>query len=242
MNLLPGQEAAPRARSFEDPAIRKGSEARGRGRFALPGSAAVAIMIDPGSGGPMMSDEMLAECTRQDGDAAFSALLARHCDGVYRIASNLCPSPRDAEEATRQTILSASREAGSRPRDKSFRVWLYGIALKQTLWRRKETPGPRPVSPEIFLPRFDARGSHEPPCREWPALAHLEPRSVSGLLRLMLSSMDDDLGAAFVLCDLVDLPAEDAAAILQTSPEVVRRRTHRVRLMVRGFLEQLCSA
>ena len=39
----------------------------------------------------------------------------------------------------------------------------------------------------------------------------------------------------------VELPVEDAAQIVQSSPQVVRRRMHRARLMLRGFLERLWS-
>jgi len=53
--------------------------------------------------------------------------------------------------------------------------------------------------------------------------------------------MDDDVRAAFVLCDLVELPVEDAAQIVQSSPQVVRRRAHHARRMLRGFLERLWS-
>jgi len=53
--------------------------------------------------------------------------------------------------------------------------------------------------------------------------------------------MDDDVRTAFVLCDLVELPVEDAAQIVQSPPQAVRRRTHRARLMLRGFLERLWS-
>jgi RNA polymerase sigma-70 factor (ECF subfamily) len=198
------------------------------------------MLGDPGSGRPTMSDEMLAGCARRDGDA-LPAFLARHCGAVYRIAANLCASPRDAEEVTRHTILSASREAGSRPVDGSLRNWLYGIATRKALRRRRDAADRKPVSGEVFLPHFDADGGHESACREWPELARLEPINVAALLRELLSSMEDDVGAAFVLRDLLELPAEDAAEILETSSENVRRRAHRARLMFRGLLDQLCS-
>jgi DNA-directed RNA polymerase specialized sigma24 family protein len=58
-----------------------------------------------------------------------------------------------------------------------------------------------------------------------------------GLLREALDCIDDGVRAAFVLCDLADVPAEDAADILRIPPGVVRRRIHRARLMLRGFLD-----
>lgn len=186
-----------------------------------------------------MRDEMLTERMGQDvGDPV--ALLERHCEAVYRIAANLCTSLRDAAEVTRQTILSASRESGSRPHG-SFRVWLYGIAVRKSLRQREADPRGS-VSPEIFLPHFDARGRLPPLSGQSSVLDQIEPASVSGLLRQVLSSMEPRVAAAYVLCDLVDFPARDAAFILEVSPEIVRRRAHRARLMLGGFLEQLTAA
>jgi len=112
-------------------------------------------------------------------------------------------------------------------------------SLVKALGRRQESGRPLSVSPEVFLPRFDAKGNLEPPGREWPDLAILERMKLTGLLRELLSSMDDEVRAAYVLCDLGELSAEDAAAVLQTSPHAVRRNAHRARLMFRGFLDQM---
>jgi RNA polymerase sigma-70 factor, ECF subfamily len=188
-----------------------------------------------------MADEMLAERPRQDGGTAFARLVADHCDAVYRIAENICAAAGEAEEATRETFLAAWREAGSRPCDRSFRTWLYGIAVTKALEQRQDTFRGPSVSPDVFLPHFDADGGLEPPGGEWPEIARLELMNVAGFLREALQSMDEEVRAAFVLCDLVDLPAEDAAAIMQTSPQVIRRRAHRARLMLRGFLDRLWS-
>jgi len=188
-----------------------------------------------------MTDETLAERPRQDGGTAFATLVADHCDAVYRIAENICATAGDAEEVTRETFLTAWREAGSRPCDRSFRTWLCGIAVTKALGQRQDTFRGPSVSPEVFLPHFDADGGLEPPGGEWPESAFLETMNVAGFLREALQSMDEDVRAAFVLCDLVDLPAEDAAAITQTTPKVVRRRAHRARLMLRGFLDRLWS-
>jgi len=82
-----------------------------------------------------MTDEILAQ--RMPEGTAFAALVTRHCDTVYRIARNLCASAGDAEEVTRQTFLSAWRDAGSRPSGSSFRAWLCGIAMKKALALRR---------------------------------------------------------------------------------------------------------
>jgi RNA polymerase sigma-70 factor (ECF subfamily) len=190
-----------------------------------------------------MSDEPFAEHTRQGSSTAFAALVARHCDAVYRIALNICASAGDAEEVTRQTFLSACRDAGSRPGGLGFRTWLCGIALRKASGERQRSYRGQAVSLEAFLPRFDADGGLEPPGGEWPepGSARLEAMNVAGFLREALQDMEEGVRAAFVLCDLAQLPAEDAAAILEATPELVRGRVHRARLMLRGFLDRLWS-
>jgi DNA-directed RNA polymerase specialized sigma24 family protein len=58
-------------------------------------------------------------------------------------------------------------------------------------------------------------------------------------LRGALDCVDDQARATFVLRDLLELPSDEVAAILRTSPEVVRNDAHRLRLMLRGFIDQL---
>src|SRR6266404_9254564 len=102
-----------------------------------------------------MTDEILAEHTRQGRSTAFAALVARHCHTVYRIAWNVCASAADAEEVTRQTFLCAFQGAHSRPSGSSVRTWLCGIAMKASVQRQRAWRS-QAVSLEAFLPRFDA--------------------------------------------------------------------------------------
>jgi len=190
-----------------------------------------------------MTDEILAERTRQGSSTAFAALVARHCDTVYRVARNICASAGDAEDVTRQTFLSAYHGADSRPSGTSVRTWLCGIAMRKASGLRQRVYRSQAVSLEAFLPCFDAEGSLEPAGGDWPEVGspRLEQMNVTGFLRKALDDMDERVRAAFVLCDLAQLPAEEAAAIVEASPEVVRGRVHRARLMLRGLLDRLWS-
>ena len=147
-----------------------------------------------------MTDEILAEHTRQGRSTAFAALVARHCQTVYRIGRNVCASAADAEEVTRQTFLSAYHGAHSRPSGSSVRIWLCGIAMKKASAQRQRGWRSQTVSLEAFLPRFDVEGGLEPPGAEWPELgsALAEQVNVAGFLRKALDDMDEGIRAAFV--------------------------------------------
>jgi DNA-directed RNA polymerase specialized sigma24 family protein len=46
-------------------------------------------------------------------------------------------------------------------------------------------------------------------------------------------------GAVFAQFNLVDLPVQEVAAVMETSAKEIRRRAHRARLMLRGVLNGL---
>jgi len=180
-------------------------------------------------------DEELAECARRGSGLAFGALVERHGDRVYWIARNLCDTAAEAEEVTRQTFLSAYQGIALRDPSSGFQAWLSRIAVETALALRQARPRPA-GSLESLLPRFDEAGHLIAPPSEWPELDRVE---VTGVLREALGCMEDGVRAAFVLCDLAELPAEEAAGILQTSTAVIQQRVHRARLMLRGFLDRL---
>lgn len=166
--------------------------------------ATTTEIIDP--------DDTLAERARRGSGAAFAALVARHIEGVYAIAANLCATS-DVEAVLQQAFLAAWRGIVFLPAGERFTIWLQRIALATARsHRRRES------------------------CTvdSWH-----EPMKITGLLRAALECLDDQARAAFVLRDLLDLTADEAAAILEVSPAAVRRDSHRARLMLRDFIDQL---
>ena len=181
-------------------------------------------------------DDRLVERVRQGSGAAFAALVTRHRDTVYRIVRNMCATSSKAEEAIRETFLSAYRDLGSLQTNARFRTWLCGIAMKTAQAGGKGThPLPANVL-EPLLPRFDQAGRLPASAGEWP---DLERAKVAGVLREALECIEDGVRAAFVLCDLAELPVDEAAAILQVPPPTIRQRVHRARLLLRGLLQRL---
>jgi RNA polymerase sigma-70 factor (ECF subfamily) len=181
-------------------------------------------------------DDRLVERVRQGSATAFSALVGRYRDTVYRIARNLCATSSQAEEAIRQTFLAAYREFESLQSDESFRTWLCGLAMKAAQAERKGANALPANTLEPLLPQFDQAGRLPPPPGEWP---DLERAKVAGVLREALELIEDGVRAAFVLCDLAELSVDEAATILQVPPPVIRQRVHRARLLLRGFLQRL---
>jgi len=187
------------------------------------------------------SDQLLADRARRGSGAAFAALVTRHRQAVYAITRNMCATSGDAEEALKQAFLSAWRELASFPAGAKFTTWLYRIAMNTALAQRQRDSRRPSGSLEPFLPGFDRAGRLEPSKGRRPELdgSSARPIQVTGLLREALEYVDDQTRGAFVLRDLLLLPVDEVAAILQTSPQAVRRDGHRARLMLCGFVNQL---
>ncbi len=190
---------------------------------------------------PRTSDETLAERARRGSGEAFGALVRLHGEAVYAIARNMAATARDAEEVVQEAFLSAWRELSSFPPGDSFKTWLYGIAMKTALAHREAHRRSPWGSLEELLPAFDGAGRLIETKGRWPELdgSPSEQIRVTGLLREALECIDDGTRAAFVLRDLVQLPVEEVAVILQKSPQGVRQDAHRACLMLRGFVDGL---
>jgi RNA polymerase sigma-70 factor, ECF subfamily len=160
-------------------------------------------------------DDTLAQRARRGSGAAFAALVARHVESVYALAANMCATSQDVEEVLQQAFLAAWRQLQFLPAGARFTTWLHRIAMTTALARRRGGTSSLGLGPV-----FD--GS--------PTLTEL--------LRAALERLDDRVRAAFVLRDLLDLPVDEVAAVMEVTPAAVRRDAHRARLMLRDFIDQ----
>jgi RNA polymerase sigma factor (sigma-70 family) len=186
-------------------------------------------------------DETLVEYTRLGSDAAFAVLVERHGDAVYTIARNMCAASSEADELTLRTFISACRAIRSMGLRAGFRTWLYGTAIRTALAARPRRGSTATRSPEPLPAPCDGVAHQMPLAGKWPELTgrDFEGSDLAMLLREALERIDDGVRAAFVLCDLAELPAKEAAALLQTSPREIGRRVHRARLMLISVLDEL---
>jgi len=187
------------------------------------------------------SDWTLVEYARQGSDAAFGVLMGRYGDAVYNIVRNMCATPSEAEELTRQTFVSACREIASLEHGASIKTWLCGTAIKTVLARRRARRTRTGSSPKPLEGRWDESGGLIPLAGNWHDLGGpaLPGGDLAALLREGLEQIDDGVRAAFVLCDLAELPVRETATLLEVSPPEIRRRVHRARLTLINALDRV---
>jgi RNA polymerase sigma-70 factor (ECF subfamily) len=188
-----------------------------------------------------LEDEPLAERARAGDDTAFAALVARYQERVYRLALRLSSNPSDAEEVLQEAFFQAWRKIDTFRGDARFGTWLYRIATNTALMRKRAVRRRPTESLEALLPQFEESGLLADLDYQRSARADelLERAELAQRAREALDLLDENYRAVFVLRDLEEMSTEEAAQVLEITPEAVRQRLHRARLMVRGYLAKM---
>jgi RNA polymerase sigma-70 factor (ECF subfamily) len=74
---------------------------------------------------------LISECIAGN-EAAIEMLVRQHEKGVFRLALSIVGDAAEANEITQETFLAALRSLPSYQERKSFKAWLYTIALNQS--------------------------------------------------------------------------------------------------------------
>lgn len=196
--------------------------------------------------GSAAAQPALLDRARAGDPAAFARLVAAHQDRVYRLALRLLDDEQDAEETVQDVFLQVWRRLHAFRGDARFTTWLYRIATNAALMHRRARRRHRDRTIALTLPQFDEAGRHDRLDVNYAVAARveglLETEELARAVRAALDQLPDRYRVAFVLCDLEDLTAVEAGAIVGAPAATVRQRVHRARLMLRGRLGHLAGS
>jgi RNA polymerase sigma factor (sigma-70 family) len=177
----------------------------------------------------------------RDGDmSALGQLLGAVRDNVYRLALRMTACPSDAEDATQEILIKTMARLDKYRGDAAVTTWVYRIAVNHLLDRKKSRVEQLGMSFEDFA--ADLRdGLAEPSERSEPDLDLLAREVKRGCTLAMLTCLERDLRIAYVLGEILDLPAPMAASICSISEAAQRKRLSRARHRIREFVERNCG-
>lgn len=189
-----------------------------------------------------LTDEVLAARAAAGDDSAFETIVRRYQARVFRLACRLT-SDTEAPDVLQDTFLHLYKRLSSFRGESQFATWLYRVATNTALMHRRATARRPSESLELYLPRFDADGTHAATPAELQVVAHadelLDRQVLAEKARHVIARLPDLYREAFVLRDLEGMSTADVAQTLGVEAATVRQRVHRARLMVRGFLSDL---
>lgn len=180
-------------------------------------------------------EALVSRAKSGDADALDSLVRALQHD-VYRVALRMTACPQDAEDATQEVLIKVVTRLDSFRGEASVRTWVYRIAVRHVLDRKKSRV-------EALNLNFDAFGADlldglaaapEPD----PVLV-LEVKR--GCTLAMLTCLDREHRLAFILTEVFGLPHREAADLCEVSEEVYRQRLSRATRALEAFTRHYCG-
>jgi RNA polymerase sigma-70 factor (ECF subfamily) len=181
-----------------------------------------------------VNEAALVERARGGDVDAWARLYQDQFDRIFRYIAYLTGDTTAAEDFVQETFARAYVSLPSFEGRAPLTGWLRGIAINivRRHWRSRSR-GDRAMDRLELMSRDPAVGADID-----PEGAHLRQRRAEVLLTV-LESLPAPLREAYVLCDLQDLPTQQAAAELGVSPGNVRVRATRARARIRSELTRL---
>lgn len=149
--------------------------------------------------------------------SALGGLYEMYGERIFRYTYRMLGNRTDAEDATAETFLRVLRRSSELRADGAFRTWLFRIARNLCI---------------------DKLRQHK--LIELPADAQYGASEEKTTLRVTVQQALKDLPAEYrdplILCDLEDLPAREAATVLNISVPALKSRLYRGRRALRDKL------
>jgi RNA polymerase sigma-70 factor (ECF subfamily) len=174
--------------------------------------------------------------------AAFTTLVQRYEETVYRFSYKVCRNKEKADETLQDTFINMHRSLKSFDRRSKLSTWLYRIVTNNCLMKRRR----RKI--DDVLESYD-----EPPITDEGSPAHHTPRwdetpadvvlknEMRDVLDKAILKLPEDYRVVFVLRDVEGQSNEETAKIVGISVEATKSRLRRARAFLRDQLDPYMS-
>jgi len=205
--------------------------------FAPPHLSHVLIMQKdelPKNAVPDEDDLILVDRILAGDRRAFEPLVRRHERRVFRVTLAVLGNSEDAEEAMQDTFVKAFRHLSQFRKESRFTTWLTRIAVNDAIQKRNARKN--------FVPLAEAETAAEQftPKRYEPWKSNPEQlygkQEIHRFVEQAIQSLPEIYREAFVLRDVEELSAEEAAEVLGIKVPALKTRLLRARLMMRETL------
>ena len=185
---------------------------------------------DPGPDQPL-DDAALVRAFQSGDEAAFTALVQRHRQAVYRVARGILRSHEEADEAAQEAFVKAWQALGAFRGEASFKTWVYRIAMNTAFDMRTREAGRRRVRDEAereaavhSRPRLGPRALDALVADEELALLRAAVASLPDRQRVTLTLKVDEGLKYTEIAEVLGCPVGTAKANFHHAVQNLRRR------------------
>lgn len=189
------------------------------------------------TGSDQRTDEQLIHAINGGDKAAFTSLVRRYEDTVYKFSYKVCRDTGKAEETLQDTFINVYRKLDTFDRKSKFSTWLYSIVTNNCLMKRRRRKMDD-ILESLDDPPTNVDGSFVDRVARWeetPADVLIR-KEFRMLLDKAILKLPVDYRVVFVLRDLEGKSTEETAAILGISVEAAKSRLRRARAFLRTQL------
>ena len=161
-------------------------------------------------------------------------LVQEHSAMVFRIAYSVLRNPQDAEDAAQETFLRALRYRKRLRQVEDARRWLARVAWRVALDRRRRHPETSLEDAAEAVRGLRASGAASDQIAAG--------RQMMALLENLIAALPAELRQAITLSAVEEMPAAEAAAVLEIPEATVRSRVFRARQILKEKLAALLEA
>lgn len=175
---------------------------------------------------------LISQCLAGD-EYAIESFIRQYEAGVFRLALSIVGDAAEANEITQETFISALKSLPSYREQKSFKSWLYAIALNQSrthLRKRKSLERLSNILKSVL--RIEA----QKPILPEDTIVQNEKEAV---LWNSLNQLDEKFRTVVVLRYFHELSVREISEILSTQEGTIHSRLHSAREKLRQALEQI---
>ena len=194
------------------------------------------------TGSDQRTDEQLIRAIKEGDKTAFTSLVMRYEDTVYKFSYKVCRDTRKAEETLQDTFINVYRKLNTFDRKSKFSTWLYSIVTNNCLMKHRRRKVDE-ILESLDAPPMNDDGSFLERIARWdetPADIVLRKEFKTVLDKAMLK-LPVDYRAVFVLRDLEGKSTEETSEMLKISVEATKSRLRRARAFLRAQLTPYMS-
>jgi len=170
-----------------------------------------------------LSDEALAAQAAREGSdgAAFTALMERHREKVWRVCWRLMGSEHDAEDAAQEVFVRLFFERERFAGRSRYSTWLHGVAIRTCLTVRRSRSRRRRREESGGAECIDQEASREPEASAAVDAGHD--------ITKLLADLDEEDRALVIMKFAEGHEYDELAEMFGSTPAALRMRVSRIR-------------
>lgn len=185
---------------------------------------------------PDEDDFILVDRVLAGDKRAFESLVRRHERRVFRVALAVLGNVEDAEDAMQETFIKTFRHLDQFGKASRFSTWLTRIAVNAAIQKRRSRKSFVPLT-EAETDEAQIQIKKYEPWKTNPEQLYGK-QEIHRLVEAAIQALPEIYREAFVLRDVEEISAEEAADVLGISVPALKSRLLRARLLVRETLAE----